>query len=421
MEVSSTILKILVISNYYPPDAIGGYEMVCADVVNRLVSRGSTVTVLTKTKTGLPSSRSTHLSVLRKLFHTFPPSDPNRASFRLYLRHIWRDVWNRFLVARFSRSWKPDIVLVFNASGLGAPLLEWLHSSRCKAPVVHDISDEWLLFAYQQDAWFCLARRDVWFLVKRVIRDSIIWFGRFFLPRKPRALALRQSYFTSDYLKQKFLAGGEAEAVSAPVIHRGIRFSSTKDNGIRKPGSILCASRLCAEKGLHVLLRALSLPLTASEVELTVAGKEMDDEYRKELARLIAELPANCRVNMVGHVSHPEVQVLLRNHAIFAFPVTWDEPFSLVLLEAMHAGIAIVSTATGGSKEVLRHDENALVVERNDADDLAAALNRLLTNEPLRRRLGTNAQASVLPFDLDKMLDRVEQHLQSVLNNSQSA
>lgn len=421
MEVSSTILKILVISNYYPPDAIGGYEMVCADVVNRLVSRGSTVTVLTKTKTGLPSSRSTHLSVLRKLFHTFPPSDPNRASFRLYLRHIWRDVWNRFLVARFSRSWKPDIVLVFNPSGLGAPLLEWLHSSRCKAPVVHDISDEWLLFAYQQDAWFCLARRDVWFLVKRVIRDSIIWFGRFFLPRKPRALALRQSYFTSDYLKQKFLAGGEAEAVSAPVIHRGIRFNSTKDNGIRKPGSILYASRLCSEKGLHVLLRALSLPLTASEVELTVAGKEMDDEYRRELARLIAELPANCRVNMVGHVSHPEVQVLLRNHAVFAFPVTWDEPFSLVLLEAMHAGIAIVSTATGGSKEVLRHDENALVVERNDADDLAAALNRLLTNEPLRRRLGTNAQASVLPFDLDKMLDRVEQHLQSVLNNSQSA
>ena len=261
---------------------------------------------------------------------------------------------------------------------------------------------------------------DVWFLVKRVIRDSIVWFGRLFLPRKPRALALRQSYFTSDYLRQKFLAGGEAEAASAPVIHRGIRFNSTKDNGIRKPGSILYASRLCSEKGLHVLLRALSLPLTASEVELTVAGKEMDDEYRKT-ERLIAELPANRRVNMVGYVSLPELQVFLRNHAIFAFPVTFDEPFSLVLLEAMHAGIAIVSTATGGSKEVLRHDENALVVERNDADDLAAALDRLLTNEQLRRRLGTNAQASVLPFHLDKMLDRVEQHLQSVLNNSQSA
>jgi glycosyltransferase involved in cell wall biosynthesis len=395
--------------------------MVCQEVVNRLVSRGSTVTVLTKTKTGLPSSRSTDLSILRKLFLTFPESHPNRATFKLHLRHVWRDVWNRFLVARFSRSWKPDIVLVFNPSGLGAPLLEWLHSSRCKGPVVHDISDEWLLFAYQQDAWFCLAKRDVWFLVKRVIRDSIIWFGRFFLPRKPRALALRQSYFTSHYLKQKFLAGGEAEAASAPVIHRGIRFNSTKENGIRKPGSILYASRLCPEKGLHVLLRALSLPLTASEVELTVAGKGTDDEYRKELERLIAELPANCRVNMVGHVSHPEVQVLLRNHAIFAFPVTWNEPFSLVLLEAMHAGIAIVSTATGGSKEVLRHDENALVVERNDADDLAAGLNRLLTNEQSRRRLGTNAQASVLPFDLDKMLDRIEQHLQSVLNNSQSA
>jgi len=396
--------------------------MVCADVVNRLVSRGSTVTVLTKTKTGLPSSHSTHLSVLRKLFHTFPETDLNRVTFRLHLRHIWRDVWNRFLVAGFSGFWKPDIVIVFNPSGLGAPLLEWLHGSRCKAPVVHDISDEWLPFgAYQQDAWFCLARRDVWFLVKRVIRDSMVWFGRLFLPRKPRALALRRSYFSSDYLRQKFLTGGAAEAASAPVIHRGIRFSSTKDNGIRKPGSILYASRLCPEKGLHVLLRALSLPLIASEVELTAVGKGTDGEYRKELERLIAELPANCRVNMVGHVSHPEVQVLLRNHAIFAFPVTWDEPFSLVLLEAMHAGIAIVSTATGGSKEVLRHDENALVVERNDADDLAAALNRLLTNEQLRRRLGTNAQASVLPFDLDKFLDRVEQHLQSVLNNSQSA
>jgi glycosyltransferase involved in cell wall biosynthesis len=151
------------------------------------------------------------------------------------------------------------------------------------------------------------------------------------------------------------------------------------------------------------------------------AGKGTDGEYRKELDRLIAELPTNCRVNMVDHVSLPELQVLLRNHAIFAFPVTWDEPFSLTLLEAMHAGIAIVSTATGGSKEVLRHDENALVVERNDADDLAAALDTLLTDEQLRRRLGANAQASVLPFDLDKTLDRVEQHLQSALNDSQSA
>jgi glycosyltransferase involved in cell wall biosynthesis len=266
---------------------------------------------------------------------------------------------------------------------------------------------------------------EVWTRIKRVVRESVstlfVCIGRLFLPRKPRALALRDSYFRSDYLRQKFLAGGEAEAASAPVIHHGVRFKSPKENGIRKPGSILYASRLGPEKGLHVLLRALSLPLTASEVELTVAGKGTDSEYQKELERLISKLPANCRVNMVGHVSHPEVQVLLRNHDIFAFPVIWDEPFSLVLLEAMHAGIAIVATATGGSKEVLRHDENALVVERNDADDLAAALDRLLTNEQLRRRLGTNAQASVLPFDLDKALDRVEQHLQSVLNNSQSA
>ena len=108
---------------------------------------------------------------------------------------------------------------------------------------------------------------------------------------------------------------------------------------------------------------------------------------------------------------------LLRRHDIFVLPALWDEPFSIALLEAMAAGLAIVATNSGGSSEILRDGDNAVVVARNDERALADALVRLVCDDALRRRIADGGRDTVRSFDLDNTIDRINSRLQSALSS----
>jgi glycosyltransferase involved in cell wall biosynthesis len=69
------------------------------------------------------------------------------------------------------------------------------------------------------------------------------------------------------------------------------------------------------------------------------------------------------------------------------FPVTWDEPWGLVPIEAMAHGVPVVASGRGGSAEYLRDGENALLHRAGDPASLAAALRRLAESPELRARL----------------------------------
>jgi glycosyltransferase involved in cell wall biosynthesis len=69
------------------------------------------------------------------------------------------------------------------------------------------------------------------------------------------------------------------------------------------------------------------------------------------------------------------------------FPVTWDEPWGLVPLEAMAVGRPVVATGTGGSREYLADGENCLLFPADDARTLAARLRRLAGDPALRERV----------------------------------
>ena len=80
----------------------------------------------------------------------------------------------------------------------------------------------------------------------------------------------------------------------------------------------------------------------------------------------------------------------------------------------MDAAIAIVATATGGSREFLRHEENCLIVKRGDPESLADGLVRLLNDPILCRQLGRNGKATVRSFAAQASLDRIGRHLETV-------
>src|SRR5262249_25437334 len=86
-----------------------------------------------------------------------------------------------------------------------------------------------------------------------------------------------------------------------------------------------------------------------------------------------------------------------------------NEAFSLALIEAMAAGCAVIASRAGGMAEIVEHEVTGLFLERNDDATLMAAISRLLTDNHLRQKMGSLAQASVIErFDRARVIDRIE-------------
>ncbi len=85
---------------------------------------------------------------------------------------------------------------------------------------------------------------------------------------------------------------------------------------------------------------------------------------------------------------HEEIMAAFAAASVAVVPSRWPEPQGLVAMEAMAVGTPVVASAVGGLVDIVRPEQNGLLVPAGDAPALAAALDRLLGDEPLRHRLG---------------------------------
>ena len=132
----------------------------------------------------------------------------------------------------------------------------------------------------------------------------------------------------------------------------------------------------------------------------------MRDEFEQKLDDLSAELEAaEISVHRPGFVDRYALPGELRKAHINVVPSRWDEPFGLVTPEGMATGLATVASRTGGTPEII--GDAGLLFERGDADGLAAHLERLVRDEPLRREYGRQARERVREFTWDRAWQRL--------------
>jgi glycosyltransferase involved in cell wall biosynthesis len=133
------------------------------------------------------------------------------------------------------------------------------------------------------------------------------------------------------------------------------------------------------------LLRARAIPF-----EAIISGIGPDVESSKARA---AELDfSEAEIRFTGYADYDTVPDLYRAADVFVSP-TYAEGFSNTILEAMAAGLAVVSTHSVGVSDCLRDGENGLLVQPGDVPALADALARVIEDAPLRRRLAEDGLA----------------------------
>ena len=173
------------------------------------------------------------------------------------------------------------------------------------------------------------------------------------------------------------------------------------------PPTVAFAGRLVAKKGVDTLVRALAtVRQTVADARLIVAG---DGPELPRLKTLAAELGAAEAVEFPGHLSHVDMEPLVARAWVQAVPSLWEEPFGIVVAEAMMRGTAVVATNTGGPVEQVAEGETGLLCPPGDAAAWSAALTRLLNDRGLADRFGTAGRERALRlFTQGRFIDEWE-------------
>ena len=425
-------MRIAVFSDLYPPLFIGGYELGAAAVVGELCRRGHEVMVLTSHEyyherapgryTLLQHSREDRAKLVDVglcLFGYLP------RFLRLRPLHFLRGV----LATRSARrryqaalsAFGPEAFFLFNPMGVAAPVIDDCvsHARRAGVPAAAYISDHWL------DEW--PACSPIWQLLRRLgklggplgsLLEAIACRtigGLGLLPQlRPAPTHL---IYCSEYIRRRASrrwdtvfarapVGGAVEAVVPWGLGETVASPLTPQalDG-QEPLSLVFAGQLVEHKGLTVLLDALAR--CRRPHRLDVIG-DTRTEYAAHCQRRVAELGLSARVRFLGKKHREQVPEMLRGAQVLVLPSQWDEPFSIVVLEGMRAGLVVVATDTGGTAEAIDDGLTGALFPRGDDAALATVLDRLDSDRALCRRIADGARERVRKrYTLKRMVDRL--------------
>jgi len=174
---------------------------------------------------------------------------------------------------------------------------------------------------------------------------------------------------------------------------------------------IICVANLKKVKGHIYLIEAMKTVIKENDnVMLYLAGEGIEDT---NLKKKIQELNLTNHIQMLGKVS--DIGNTLAEYDIFVLP-SLSEGFPNSLMEAMLAGLPTISTNVGGIPELIKNEENGLLINKESSHEIAQSINSLMFNEELRIQLGNKARDTILnKYLLDKIIIKTEDEYRKLL------
>lgn len=175
----------------------------------------------------------------------------------------------------------------------------------------------------------------------------------------------------------------------------------------RKPQDILFLGLIGPRKGTFDLIHAFAtIAPQYPDARLIIGGNGQVEEARQ----LVQQLGMETRINLAGWVGPEEKKVLLDSSGIYVLP-SYNEGLPMSVLEAMAAGLAVVTTKVGGIPELITDKVDGLLIEAGDRVALADAMASILGDNENRLRLAQGGRERVKSHYSDEVmlpvLDRI--------------
>lgn len=429
-------MKILILVNIYPPHHAGTYDFRCEQVATELRKRGHGVLVLTSNH-GLKTEQRDK-ETARRLLLNGVYGHPLQKEF-LEMKKL--ETHNHTILRETLTEYRPDVVYVWSLHGLGKSLIFTLHQSGL--PLAYDVADYWITNELNVDPWLDWWNKPKLSMAQSAMRSTLEMSKQRdkideVTPTRDSLITKRLSHiydadsdrtavqpgsistfrfenisFTSQTLCDSAIQTGYG--IMAPTIIRpGIKYERY-EAPVRQPNvpatKLLVASKLHKESGVMTVIEAFKeLHSKNPSMTLTVCGSGESD-YMAQLKSFTTR--NNVPVVFDASVDQTsELPKLYRNHDFFIHSAEWAEPFTTTPLEAMAAGMMVLSTGYGGVGEILQHGVNSLLYTAGDVLDLAQRIQYLQNEVEVRLQLASTGQQEVREnYTLTAMVNRMEAFL----------
>jgi glycogen(starch) synthase len=358
-------VRLLVISDLYPPVAFGGYERSCAAVVDGLRKRHSVVVLTSDLRRQEAAAESW---VRREL--------PWLSSARRDAARVPRAATRTAVVTRRALAdVRPDAVYVGNCLGTSqvAPLI----ALQAGFPVVHRLSELWFAASlYRSDRFVGHlvptggTVRGGWSKLVRVVnRHPALRLDPH--QRVPAAIS-----WCSDDLRARVTLPAAIDPVLQHTIHPGV--APTFAAVPRRPDedvTIAYVGRVTTAKGAELAVAAVAALRDRHGIpaRLVLAG-HCDRHMATRVDRLVRAHRLEPAVRRVGQLDTPALADLLARANLVVVPTVAHEAFGRVCLEAALARVPVVAARIGGIPEAVHDGEHALLFAPGDIGACAAAL-----------------------------------------------
>lgn len=253
---------------------------------------------------------------------------------------------------------------------------------------------------------------------------TVIWHVHDILPHHPVSAAVRLLAYLSRRTRMIAVSEATANAFCGRLrfkdrmrtIYNGVDLSRfpakqpggaefKKKLGIPEESFLVCAvGQICARKGLKELIHAFEMAhSSAPSMHLAIVGKvvfEHEEKYKEELMKLVADSKVADRVHFTGEAR--DASAVLRGADLLVLN-SLEEPFGLVLVEAMSSGTPVLAAKVGGIPEIVMDGTNGWLTEKGDTAGLSSKLVELSQNPHALSLIAETARRTTCPrFSLER-------------------
>lgn len=390
-------------------------ERRCKEVVDEFQKRGHTCHVLTS-RYGLQSPLQEE-GVTRSLYLQSDVSYYRPLDF--FLRRPWQEWANQYALRHTLDVFQPDLIFVWGMWNLSQRVAYWAEQWLPER-VAYNLGGYWPTDIDPHRAYWGTS-------YKNPVAQILLWpFSQLALAvlkleQYPPRLRFSHVSCCSQYVVDVLTDSGAIPSGAVAILNgiNPVPFITHARQGAGK-GQVLRLiyfGGLMEHKGVHTAIEALDILRSRGQVDtfrLTIVGSGHPD-YEAYLHTLTKSLALEDRITFVSSVRRSAIPKILEDHDVFLFTSIYAEPFGRTIIEAMAAGLAVVGSNVGGSREIFEFYPEDTLFEPGNAEELADQIQRLIGTPKLVQRLGKIGQKVVLEhFTLQRMVDEMESWLKEV-------